>query len=57
MNPYVVILEDTQPGPTNGYQYYFFCEADDADHAKEQAHNAYPADLIADVYLGSEAGL
>jgi len=50
-NRFTVILE-TVGGPTDGYQYYFLCWADDEDHAREQAINAYPADIAIEIYSG-----
>ena len=41
MNKYTVTLESTVEDLT-GYRYYFTCEAEDAEHAGEQAENAYP---------------
>jgi hypothetical protein len=51
MGTYTAILEAVG-GETAGYQYYFVCEADDHDHAQEQALNAYPNDLVIKTYQG-----
>ena len=41
MEHYTVMLEDS-----DGYWFYFPCQADDLEHAKEQAVNAYPNDKV-----------
>lgn len=39
LNKYVVTLKD---GPEYEFTWVFECMAEDADHAEEQAKNAYP---------------
>ncbi len=43
MDLYTVILESGSPIPDC---FYFLCQADDAEHAEEQAINAYPDDQV-----------
>ena len=56
MNTFIVTLESTVEDLI-GYRYYFTCEAEDAEHAGEQAEDAYPSDIIIDVELNGGFGL
>ena len=47
MKTFSVVLEDVE----NEATFVFVCDADDVDHAREQATNAYPDSLVVGVYL------
>ena len=50
LKPYTVLLAFENEDGTNGF--IFHCEAENADHATEQATNAYPNDMVLEVTEG-----